>query len=117
MAVMPSQLTIMIEDELGDAMMRLRQQMRNPAATAEEVADLASKRDEAGERLDRFLDLEMEAIDNDPKVKAISTKLSGFTVQIGAAVQEMRDIKSAIEKVTDVVTIADEALAFLAKFG
>ncbi len=35
-----------------------------------------------GGQLRRFMDLHMEAIDNDPKVRDISRKLSVFTMQI-----------------------------------
>ena len=109
--IKPSQTVLMNEDALFDALRRLRDQARR--ATGDDLDQIQALRGEINRRLDLLLGLDMAEIDQDPKVRAATQRLAVLTVQVGAAVKEMRTVKSAIQQATKVIGLADELLGLI----
>jgi hypothetical protein len=107
-----SQIALAGEDQLGEALRRLREQARR--ATGDELDQIQGLRAQINRRLDLFLGLDMASIDQDPKVREATQRLAVLTLQVSGAVKEMRTVKSAIQQATKVVDIADELLGLLA---
>jgi hypothetical protein len=111
----PSQAVMMSEDELDEALRRLREQARS--ASSDQLDQIQALRAAINRRLDLLLGLDMAEIDQDPKVRAATQRLAVLTVQVGAAVKEMRTATSAIQQATRVVGLADELLGLIGLIG
>jgi hypothetical protein len=109
--VTPSQTAVMTEDELGEALRRLREQARQ--ANTEQLANIHALRADIHRRLDIFIGLDMASIDRNPQVQGVVGRLATLTIQLSSAVKEMRTVASAIRQATRVIALADEAIGLL----
>jgi cell fate (sporulation/competence/biofilm development) regulator YlbF (YheA/YmcA/DUF963 family) len=112
----PSDIAQMTEDEIGEALRRIREQAKR-VKTREELNQLQELRAELNNRLDQFLNIHMKALDKHPEVSKIIEDLTRLTLGVKAAVKEMRTFKSAIEKGTKILGYVDRFLQLLGKLS
>jgi hypothetical protein len=108
----PSAIVQMTEDEIGEALRRIREQAKR-VKTRKELNQLQELRVQFNNRLDQFIDLHMDALDNHPDVGKIVKDLTTLTLGVTVAVKEMRTFKSAIQKGTKILGYADRILQLL----
>lgn len=110
----PSDLTQMTENELGDALINIRRELRS-ARDSDDLKQLRGTRDEITQRLDKFVIMNLKAIDKDPQIKALIADLSQLTLATRKAVSEMRGVKKTIDRATKIIGYADQFVAIVGK--
>ncbi len=109
--IKPSDLTIVIEDQLGLALANVRREIRN--ARGDDIKELQKKREQLNKALDEFVYLHLQSIDSDPLIKAAVDELALLTQQIFVSVREMQTVKKAIKKATNIIGYADKFLGIV----
>lgn len=107
----PSDLSKLTEDQLGDALAKIRQAMY--VAKKPDYDELSTMRDKITRLLDRFVALHLAAIDKDPKAKGIVDKLEALTLKTAAAAKEMTTAKKTIDRAGKIIGYATEFLKLL----
>ncbi len=110
----PSDLAQMTENELGDALINIRRELRS-ARDVDDLKQLKETRDEITKRLDKFVIMNLKAIDKDPQIKSLIADLSELTLATRKAVSEMRSVKKTIDRATKIIGFADQFVAIVGK--
>jgi DNA repair ATPase RecN len=109
-----SDLARLTEDELGNALAKVRAAIKDAdEANRTRLQDL---RDRLTKRLDRFVLADLGSIDRDPTIKEVVNQLAELTLTIQTAAREMRTVKKTIDRATEILGYADEFLRILARF-
>ena len=109
-----SDLARLTEDELGNALARVRAAIKDADET--DRTRLQDLRDRLTKRLDRFVLADLGSIDRDPTIKEVVNHLAELTLNIQTAAREMRTVKKTIDRATEILGYADEFLRILARF-
>jgi hypothetical protein len=109
-----SDLARLTEDELGNALAKLRAAIKD--ADEADRSRLQDLRDRLTKRLDRFVLADLGSIDRDPTIKDVVNQFAELTLNIQTAAREMRTVKKTIDRATEILGYADEFLRILARF-
>jgi hypothetical protein len=112
-SILPSDLTQVTEDQLGDALANLRREARN--ARGDDLQAIQNQRDNINKRLDQFVALSLASIDADPLLRRKVAELGGLTLEIQRAVRKMQTVKKAINNAVKIVGFADKFLKLVTK--
>jgi hypothetical protein len=109
-----SDLARLTEDELGNALAKVRAAIKD--ADQADRTRLQDLRDRLTKRLDRFVLADLGAIDRDPTIKEVVNQFAELTLNIQTAAREMRTVKKTIDRATEILGYADEFLRILSRF-
>jgi|MudIll2142460700_1097286.scaffolds.fasta_scaffold50547_1 DNA repair ATPase RecN len=112
--VAASDLARLTEDELGNALAKIRAAIKD--ADEEDLPRLRDVRDRLTKRLDRFVLADLGSIDRDPRIKDVVNQLAELTLNIQTAAREMRTVKKTIDRATEILGYVDQFLRILARF-
>jgi len=111
--ILPSDLTQVTEDQLGEALANLRREARN--ARGDNLKAIQDQRNNINKQLDRFVALSLASIDADPLLRKKIAELGTLTLEIQRAVRKMQTVKQAIDNAVKIVGFADRFLKLVTK--